>query len=100
MNDNAKIDIRGSVNDAVEATAHDVIGLFVVVAILGCLIAPYWADLFDNYYILAYGVKQDTSRYVFVKRKMVQIKILLWMVAIFAWTLVIGVYIAKEQCLI
>lgn len=93
MNNN-KIDIRGSVSDAVSETGKDIIGLLAVALIVGFAFAPYFSGIFRYNLNEKYNTNQNLHLLEKVDEEMVKINHILWGVAIVSWILIIGSFIA------
>jgi hypothetical protein len=84
-----KIDINGSISNSVKGIAGDTIGLLVVAIIFGCLFAPVFATIIEGKLMRKpNGCFINMIDMPDVWRKMVFVKIALWIVCIIAWTAV------------
>jgi hypothetical protein len=94
---NSKIDIRGSVSDAVNETGKDLIGLLVVALIVGFAFAPYFSSIFRHNLKNKYDTNNNLHLLEKVDEEMVKIDRILWITAIISWLLIIGSYIAYHS---
>lgn len=95
MNDNNEIDIRGSINTAVNETSKDLLGIMVVAMIFGFAFAPWFSPFFRNYLEKKYRVNEDiVPRMALVNSEMEKIDRKLWIIAIVSWILIIATYVA------
>lgn len=90
MNEKLKIDLRGSVSDAVSETITDFSGFAIFMAFVGCLIAPIFAPLFRGSLYAKYDINHHYDRIPLVESKMRVIKLGLWIVAALGWGFVIA----------
>ena len=89
MNEKTKIDINGSIKDAASEMGQSAIGFAVIAIILGFLVAPVFAPLFENGLNEKYRTPYNYPDYDVVNQKMKQIKITLWIICLLGWAAVI-----------
>lgn len=94
MNNKLELNIRGSINTAVDETAKDVLGFLVVAFIFGFAFAPWFSPFFRAHFEGEYKINQDPRRQSLVNEKMAKINLGLWITAIVSWILILSTYIA------
>lgn len=94
INDKVKIDINGSLHDAVGEAATEVTGIFIVALIVGVLIAPAFGSWIESALKKQYSYLPYEDRYPVINAKMAKAYIVLWTVSLIAWAAVIGTYIS------
>ena len=85
MNEEPKVDILGSINNAAREAGQSALGMAVVAVIIGVLIAPIFAPLFENGLKEKYQNKFGEPDYALVRKKMALVTLRLWGVALAAW---------------
>lgn len=93
MNNKVEVDIRGSINTAVNGTAKDVLGFLVVAFIFGFAFAPWFSPFFRAHLEEKYKINQDPRRQLLVNETMAKINLGLWITAIISWILILSTYI-------
>ena len=99
MSDKTKIDVSGTIRDTAEDAIQSIIGMLVVAILFTCLIAPFWAKVFETHYMYVYNVDKFPERRADVNAKMIGIKIILWLAAIISWAAVLGSFVASGRTL-
>lgn len=94
MSNKLEVDIRGSINTAVDETAKDVLGFLVVAFVFGFAFAPWFSPFFRAHLEEQYKINQDPRRQSIVNEKMAKIDLGLWITAIISWILIFSNYIA------
>jgi hypothetical protein len=95
MNENPKIDLKGSVEDAVGKTTAELAGFMILLVVVGILFAPIFAPLFENYVDEKYDITHHYDRIPLANANMLKIKRNLWILAIVAWIVLIVVSFFK-----
>jgi len=95
MNERLKIDLKGSVSDAVSETIKEIGGFAIFVVFVGCLFAPVFATLFENPLHEKYDTAHHYDRYPLVEQKMQSVKKVLWCVALASWAFVVVCYLCR-----
>lgn len=94
MSNKLEVDIRGSINTAVDETAKDVLGFLVVAFVFGFAFAPWFSPFFRAHLEEKYKINQDPRRQTIVNEKMAKINLGLWITAIISWILIFAAYAA------
>ncbi len=90
MKEKMQIDLKGSIHEFVGETVKNITGFAILMVIVGCLVAPVFATLFEESLHTKYDTSHHYERYALVAQKMLLIKVGLWIVAIVAWIFVIA----------
>ena len=93
MNNNYRIDIRGSIADATSEMSKDLIGMLVVAIILGFAFAPCFSPFFRDYLVNKYDMYNNIHLVETINGKMLKINLILWLISFLSWMIITGLYI-------
>lgn len=96
MNETTKIDINGSVGDAINEGISAMFVMSILLILGGFLFAPWFADFRRRSLEKKYNVSQYPSRWPMIHAEIAKTRLILWVVAIISWIVVIGMYAASR----
>ena len=79
-----KIDVAGSVGDAISDVERSAVGFAVIAVIFGCLIAPMFLPMFEEAAYIKYKPLHYNG-YPLARAEIRKTRIALWLIALAAW---------------
>ena len=93
MNHNIEIDTSDFIGDTIKEILQTMVGIAIITAFTVLLVAPMVAPLIEAEIFKKYDVPNHPLRMQNVNNTMIKVKVVLWTIAIFAWSSVTLAYI-------
>jgi len=91
------VDVPGTIAHTIGTAVGTAFGVSIMLCFIGLLVAPYFAPLIESDLCKKYRLEGGWPDWSIIDRQMIIAKIILWLIAIAAWALLIGLNLNEKS---